>query len=256
MDLSVITVTWNSGEKIERQMQSVALACQAISWEQIVVDNNSADNTVSAVQKFPGVKLIINQENKGFGAANNQAWREAVGRYILFLNPDMRAEAGSFDKLVRFMDTHPAAGIVGCKLVTEAGELNPATTPRRFPTLFNQMVIVSKLHHFFPQLLDKYRFADFDAGRELAVSSVQGSFMLVRRELLNKLGWAFDPRYFIWFEDVDLCREAKRLGYKVIYTPSVSCVDYAGDSFKKRSTWWKQKQFIKSMVKYFIKWGI
>ena len=95
---------------------------------------------------------------------------------------------------------------------------------------------------------------NFDAEREQEVDSVRGSFLFMRRDLVWKLGWAFDPRYFFWFEDVDICREARRLGYKVVYTPIISCLDYVGQSFKKRDTLWKQKQFTKSMLQYFQKW--
>ena len=95
---------------------------------------------------------------------------------------------------------------------------------------------------------------DFNSDSEQEVDSVRGSFMLVRRELIDKLGWGFDPRYFFWFEDVDLCREAKRLGFKVVYTPIVSCVDYFGQSFKQRTSIWKQKIFSRSMLTYFQKW--
>ena len=95
---------------------------------------------------------------------------------------------------------------------------------------------------------------DFNPNLEQEVDSVRGSFMLVRRELIEKLGWGFDPRYFFWFEDVDLCREAKRLGFKVVYTPIISCVDYFGQSFKQRTSIWKQKVFSRSMLTYFQKW--
>jgi GT2 family glycosyltransferase len=97
-------------------------------------------------------------------------------------------------------------------------------------------------------------FKDFKPDVEQEVDSVRGSFMLMRREVYEKLGWAFDPRYFIWFEDVDICREVKRLGFKVVHTPIISCVDYIGQSFKQRTTLWKQKQFTKSMLQYFQKW--
>lgn len=90
--------------------------------------------------------------------------------------------------------------------------------------------------------------------KEQEVDSVRGSFMIMRREVFEKLGFAFDPRYFIWFEDVDICREVQRLGYKVVHTPIISCVDYIGQSFKQRTTLWKQKNFTKSMLQYFQKW--
>lgn len=94
----------------------------------------------------------------------------------------------------------------------------------------------------------------FDANTEQDVDSVRGSFMMIRRDVVSKLGFAFDPRYYIWFEDVDICREAKRLGYRVVHTPVISCVDYIGQSFKKRDSVWKQKNFTRSMLTYFQKW--
>jgi len=95
---------------------------------------------------------------------------------------------------------------------------------------------------------------DFDSEKEQEVPSVRGSFMMMRREVYEKLGWTFDLRYFIWFEDVDTCREVWKLGYKVMYTPVISCTDFIGQSFKKRDTYWKQKNFTKSMLQYFQKW--
>lgn len=256
IDLSVITVTWNSAEKIESQILSVAMGYRNITCEAIVVDNNSSDNTVEVVKRFKNVKLIENKENRGFGAANNQGMGIAEGRYILFLNPDMKVGMSTLDRMVDFMDQNEAVGIAGCKLVNEEGRVNLMTTPRRFPKLWEQLAIVFKLPHLFPHLLDNYLFRDFDPDKVQEVDSVQGAFMIVRRDLIEQLGWAFDPRYYIWFEDVDLCREAKKNGYKVMYTPNATCIDYAGQSFKKRTTWWKQKQYIKSMLKYFLKWGI
>jgi len=257
MDLSVITVTWNSESRIADQISSVVLGCGNISAEQLIVDNNSSDKTVDVIKKdFPNVGLIENKENKGFARANNQAVEIAKGDFVLFLNPDMKVEEGSLEKLVNWMRGHRDVGIASCKLTKENGEVNLNAAPRRFPSIWNQLAIVLKLPHFFPKILDKYLMKGFGFDREQEVDSVRGSFLLIRREIVDKLGWGFDPCYFIWFEDVDLCREVKKMGYKVMYTPFVNCVDYVGDSFKQRSTLWKQKQFIKSMITYFGKWGI
>lgn len=255
MDLSVITVTWNAEELIERQIASVALASKKHSIEHIVVDNGSKDSTVALIRKrFPSVTVIQNLENKGFGAANNQALPHATGEFLLFLNPDMRLEPGSLDPLVEIMRARPSVGVVSCKLVHENGEVHRDALPRRFPRVRDMMVMILKLHHLFPSLLDRYLMRDIDPDKERAVDSVRGSFLLVRREIAERLGWAFDPRYFIWFEDVDTCREVRRLGYTVLYTPVVSAVDYVGQSFKKMKTLPKQKQFTKSMLVYFKKW--
>ena len=255
MDLSVTSVTWNSKEKIGRQIQSVQKATEGLSWEEIIIDNASTDGTADFIkQNFSQVKLIANNQNLGFAAANNQGLKQAQGEFVLFLNPDMQVEVGSLPKILNWLKNRPDVGLVGCKLVNERGEVNKEAGPRKFPTVLNQLVIIFKLHKIFPSLLNNYLMKYFDFTKEQEVDSVRGSFMLVRRELLDKLGWGFDPRYFIWFEDVDLCLEIKRLGYKVFYTPIISCVDFIGQSFKQRDSFWKQKNFTLSMLKYFQKW--
>jgi GT2 family glycosyltransferase len=255
MDLSVITVTWNAKNDITEQLSSVISGCRGISFEQIVIDNNSSDGTVELIKKsLPQVKIIENKENAGFGAANNQGVRISSGDFILFLNPDMKVEPGSLDKMVAWMKEHPEAGIASCKLVDGKGNYNPAARPRRFPKVWEMVALIFKIPHLFPQILDNYFMKDFNPGKEQTVPSVRGSFMLMRREVYQKLGWAFDPRYYIWFEDVDTCREVWRLGYQVVYTPVINCVDYIGQSFNKRDTVWKQKQFTSSMLIYFKKW--
>ena len=257
MYLSIITVTWNSEQHISEQIRSVISGCAGISFEQLVVDNGSSDRTVEIIKKdFPEIQLIANNQNQGFSAANNQAAERASGKYLLFLNADMKVGEGSLSKLVAWMDEHPDVGIVGPKLTDEQGQLNLNALPRRFPTLLNQLAIILKIPHLFPRVLNHYLYHDLDFTKEQEVDSVRGSCMLVRREIIKSLGWAFDPRYFIWFEDVDLCREATKLKWKVMYTPVVSCVDLVGTSFKKRNFWWKQFQLIRSMITYFWKWGI
>jgi len=203
-DLSIITVTWNSSELIGEQIRSVISGCKNISFEQIIIDNASPDNTVELVrEKFPQVHLIVNRENKGFGAANNQGVAISSGKWLLFLNPDMRVEPGSLDTMVSWMEKHPDVGLSSVKLIDEKGDLNVDAQPRRFPRLWEQLALILKLPHLFPHLLDGYMMKGFDANQEQEVDSVRGSFLMMRRELVEKLGWAWDPRYYIWYEDVD-----------------------------------------------------
>ena len=256
MKVSVITVTWNSKDFILKQIHSVRKAVHFLDFEHIIVDNASSDGTVASIEdKFSWVHIIRNIENKGFSAANNQAFAIATGDYILFLNPDCELAPGSLDTFVEWMDAHPKVGIAGPKLVDVHGVINQRAAPRRFPKFFEQIALILKLPHVFPSILDNYLMKGFDFDREQEVDSVQGSCILVRRSLLHTLGFAFDPRYFIWFEDVDLCRECIAHGMKVMYTPVVIAIDYSGQSFKKRKFWWKQKQFFTSMMIYFRKWG-
>ncbi len=255
MHVSVITVTWNSKEFILKQIESVRYAAQDIRIEQIIVDNASSDGTVEAIREmFPDVRIIANIENKGFGAANNQAVAISEGEYLLFLNPDMQLSPRSLDIMVDWMNRNSNVGIASPKLVDEHGFINENASPRRFPRVWEQVALILKLPHLFPHILDRYHLKGFNFDIEQDVDSVRGSFMLMRRDFVEKLGWAWDPRYFIWYEDVDICREAKRLGYRVVHTPIITAIDYVGQSFKKRTTVWKQRQFTGSMLIYFKKW--
>ncbi|MBT4120733.1 MAG: glycosyltransferase family 2 protein [Candidatus Magasanikbacteria bacterium] len=255
MDLSIITVTWNNEKEIARQIASVFAGCKDVTCEEIIVDSGSSDQTIEIVKnQFPHVKLIENKENIGFGAGNNQGLKIAQGEFLLFLNGDMMVEEGSLDGILDWMKKNKDVGIVCPKLLDQYGKFNWDASPRRFPKLWEQLALILKIPHIFPNTLNSYHMKDLDIEKEQEVDSVRGSFMLMRREFVDKLGWAFDPRYFIWYEDVDICREAKRLNYKVMYTPVISAIDYVGQSFKKRKTLWKQKQFTRSMLTYFKKW--
>jgi len=257
MDLSIITVTWNSGEIISRQVRSVKKACGDLEYEQIIIDNDSSDNTVDIVRSIENIKLIKNKKNKGFGAANNQGVELSSAKFILFLNPDMELrEQGMLTKAVEWMRDNKEVGIMSCKLINKKGEINKFEGSRRFPKVWEQVALILKLPHLFPWILNKYHYKDLDLNKIQEVDSVRGSFMLVHHQVIEKLGRAFDPRYFNWFEDVDFCREVKTLGYRVIYNPEFECIDLVGQSFKQSDHIKRQKQFNKSMLQYFQKWEV
>lgn len=261
MQLSVITVTTNTAthqKDIFRQnLASVKFGAGDLQYEHFISDNGSTDDTVAMIKtEFPNVKVVENGKNLGFGGANNTAFWQSIGEFVLFLNPDNIVRPGSLKTLYEYMLAHPKVGIVGPRLVDQFGKVNKDALPRRFPKLFDQVCILLKIHKLFPACLKKYLYVDLDTSKKQAVESVRGSFMFVRRELLDKLGRAFDPRYFIWFEDVDLCREALTNGYKVVYNPDVESVDYVGQTFRNISRIKKQKWFITSMLKYFLKWHL
>jgi GT2 family glycosyltransferase len=256
MDLSIITVNTNDKEKLIPQIQSVRDSLDgSITVQQIISDNGSTDGSIDAIKKqFPDVVIVENGGNVGFGAANNRGLEQATGRYILYLNPDMRVLPGTLETMVKYMDEHPTVGIASCKLIDQQGNIQPDALPRRFPGLIDQLAIVLKIAKVMPSVLSRYLYKGFDPEQEQAVDSVRGSFMLTRKEITDKLGWGFDPRYFLWFEDVDTCRETKRLGYDIMYTPTAQCVDYVGQTFKRKPMLQKQIWFTTSMVQYFKKW--
>jgi GT2 family glycosyltransferase len=249
-DLSIITVTHQSALFIEDQVFSILSGGTKLSLEQIIIDNASTDGTQEVLDRISPflAKIIKNRQNVGFAKANNQALSCARGRYLLFLNPDMKVEKESLDKLVKWMDEHPETGISSCMLVDAIGRQQVAGLPRPLPKLFFQILWILRMNF----LCSQPKKQEWTRLRE--AETIKGAFMLVRRELVEKLGFAFDPRYFLLYEDTDLCREAKRLGYKITFHPEVHCVDFNSRSFAVKPEPWIYCCFTKSMLLYFRKW--
>lgn len=252
MDLSIIIVSWNVREKLRENLAALFKSEGDFEFEVFVVDNASADGSAEMVKKeFPRVRLIANTKNLGFAKANNLAIREAKGNFVLLLNPDMRVLPGTLKKMLAWMRQNRQASVAGCRLISGSGDVIKHI--RRFPTFWDQLAVVIKLPHLFPAMLKKYLRPDFDYGRQAQVDSIRGSFFMIRRETLKKIP-VLDERYFIWFEEVDYCRQVRESGGEVWYTPAAECIDYVGQSFRQVKRGQTQKYFRSSMLAYFEKW--
>jgi hypothetical protein len=163
----------------------------------------------------------------------------------------MEVKKGSLAQLVAWLDQHPEAGVASCRLKDAAGNNIPHV--RRFPRLFDQLMIALKLPHLFPSILDGYLQKDFDYSKEAAVDSVRGSFFAVNGKAFKDIGF-LDERFFIWFEEVDYCRQAKAKNWRVMYTPEMECTDLVGQSFSQVKIGRTQSYFRASMLAYFRKW--
>jgi GT2 family glycosyltransferase len=163
----------------------------------------------------------------------------------------MQVYSNTLSNMVGWMEANPSASIAGCHLKNEKGETIPHT--RRFPSVWDQLAIILKIPHIFPLVLNKYLMKDFDYSQEAEVDSIRGSFFMLRKSVIEKLG-GLDELYFIWFEEVDYCRQANSAGLKIFYTPAVECLDYVGQSFGQVNNLKTQKYFRDSMLKYFRKW--
>jgi len=257
MDLSIVIVSWKVREKLSANLNALFNSQGDFKYEVFVVDNNSGDGSVEMIKKeFPLVKVIANSDNRGFAAANNQALKDCGGKYLLLLNPDMQLQPNTLARMVAWMDNNPQATVGGCKLIKEKGEIIKHV--RRFPKLIDQLMITLKLPHIFPRIVNKYLYSDFDYSRAAKVDSIRGAFFMINREAYQRISNQniplLDERYFIWFEEVDFCREVYRLGGEVWYTPAAECVDYIGQSFAQVRRGQAQKYFSDSMIKYFRKW--
>jgi GT2 family glycosyltransferase len=257
MTLSIIIVSYKVKEKLQANLQALFSSENAPEFEVFVVDNHSEDGSAEMVREnFPQVKLIVNKENFGFARANNQAIQNAQGDFILLLNPDMRVFPDTLAKAVLSAQEKPAAVVSSIKLVNEKGENIPHI--RRFPKLFDQLMVVLKVPHFLPKVLNAYLCKNFDYEKSVVVDSVRGAFFLINRSAWQKISGAekpfLDERYFIWFEEVDFCRQVREKGGEIWYFPNTSCLDYIGASFSQVNRKVKQNYFRDSMLEYFAKW--
>jgi len=257
MDLSIIIVSWNVKDKLRENLVSLFKSEGDFKFEILVVDNNSGDGSAAMVMaEFPLVRLIANPENLGFAKANNQALKLASGKFILLLNPDMRVSADTLKNILAWAANNPQATVCGCKLVDEKG--NIVKQVRRFPKFWDQLLVTLKVPHLFSRVVNGYLNTKFAYDQAAKVDSIRGAFFLINREQYKKISGLGEPlldeRYFIWFEEVDFCRQVYKLGGEVWYTPAAECLDYVGASFSQIKRDKTQGYFSDSMLKYFQKW--
>jgi len=253
MDVSIVIVSWQVKEPLRRCLLSIFDHRPLRSVEVFVVDNKSTDGTVEMViSEFQSVTLIKNEKNLGFATACNQAIKKSSGAYILILNPDTEVQPGSIDSLTDFMQTTRDCGIAGCKLINDDGTLQPSA--RRFPDLLSHIIILLKLHNFFPHLrpVTKYYMSDWPHDTTRPVDQVMGACFMIRRQLLKDIG-LFDEHFYIWYEEVDLCRRALTTGWKTYFFSGTSIIHQKGRSFTQRNPVVLQTIFGRSLLYYFFK---
>jgi GT2 family glycosyltransferase len=232
-DVSIVIVSFNTRDLLRDCLLSVFGARGSLRIQIIVVDNASTDGSPSMVeQEFPEVVLIRSEVNLGFGRANNLGFQSAHGRYVVLLNSDAFLTVDSLERSVTHMDANPQAGIGGARLTGTDGSLQPSG--RMFPTVLNDLIVFSGLAARFPRSRFFGRFdrtwADEDESAE--VDWVPGAYSIIRAEALADVGH-FDPRFFLYYEEVDLCRRMKQKGYSVWYWPDVKVVHIGGESSRQ-----------------------
>lgn len=258
-DLTIIIVSWNVRELLERCLESVKAEIDRMGAtyqvETIVVENASADGTAEMVKRgFPWVRLIETAVNLGFARANNLAQRASRSDYYLFLNPDTELANGSLMGLLNFLKENPTVAAVGPALLNPDGTLQNSSYPT--PTLGREiwrLMHLDRIRNHSQYPLEQWR----DSGpREVDV--VQGACLMVRTEAMDQIG-SFDERYFIYTEEVDLCHRLRQGGWKVYWQPSLSVIHHGGQSTRQASS----KMFLHlygSKILFFRKhygrWGV
>ena len=227
--VSAIVVAWNSADLIDRCLTALeAQAGPSRALEIIVVDNASTDGTADLVRKrWPGVRLIANDENLGYTRANNQAIRASTGELLFLVNADAFPAAGSLDALAAQLAADPRAAIVAPRLVYGDGTWQRWTAGRA-PSLRAAMN-----YYWFLERMSPRRFRGLFLGADVrqpqTVDWVSSACMLVRRSALDDIG-LMDERFFVYMDDVDLCQRARDAGWRVWYRPDANCIHLMGRS--------------------------
>ncbi|NQT49354.1 glycosyltransferase family 2 protein [Candidatus Kuenenbacteria bacterium] len=259
MHLSIITVSWNVRDLLSRLLDSIFQYTDGIDYEVIVVDNESKDGTLKHLRDNyknwidkGKLKVIDNSFNAGFAKANNQGLKMAQGKYICFMNPDMEMVENSFLKLYQFMEKTPNVGISSCRLLYGDKTIQP--TVKANPNFCSQLLILLKIHHFLSWLpcMKKYLRKDFDYTQKQYVDQVMGALIFTRHELMAQIkGW--DEDYWLWWEDLEMCKRVKKLEHDIVYLPITEIIHYEGKSFAQTHGLVKQKRFNRGMLTYFKK---
>jgi GT2 family glycosyltransferase len=251
LDLEIVIVSHGAEELLRRCLGSLRKHPSKGSMRVTVVDSGSPDATPEMVEREFGEVRLLRRENIGFSAANNVVLREDEAKAVLLLNPDTEVYAGTLDASLARLYSDERIGMVGCKLVTESGELDHACK-RSFPTP------LSALAHFTGigrgsdagESLSQYRathLGDDDPGE---VDAVNGAFMLCRAEAVREVG-LLDEGYWLYMEDLDWCRRFWQAGWKVFYEPAGVALHVKGGSSGRRRAPKQEIAFHRGMGRFY-----
>jgi GT2 family glycosyltransferase len=229
VDLSIVIVSYNTRALMLDCLKAVFESRADIRFEVIVVDNNSKDATVEAIRtRYPMVQIIVNHENRGFSKAVNQALAVSAGRCVLMLNSDTQVRRQALDQMVTCLDENPEIGAVGCKQWTGEGQLYQSCFP--FPSIQDHLIHASFFRTCAPAWQEALAAEQaIDCMKSQDVDWINGACLMVRTDLLQACG-GLDEGYFMYFEDVDLCRALHQRGYRVRHLADADIVHLIGKS--------------------------
>jgi len=247
LDLSIVIVNWNTRKLLADCLDSVAGTVQGPTYEVIVVDNASTDGSIGMLRdEYPEVRVIANDVNRGFGAANNQAFAVMAGRYALLLNTDTVLTDKAVKELYAFMEGHPEAGMCCGQLLN--GDGSKQNSIASFPTLLTLLTNMSLLEYLLP---GRYPSKRYDHAGPVEVDSGVGACLMVRKKAMDVVGW-FDERYFFFFEETDWAYRMRQEGWKVYHVPTAYIYHLQGQSIGPDIR--SRIEFYRSRNQFFQKW--
>lgn len=247
--VSALVVSHNVRERLLDTLRALHNA-RWPNLEVIVVDNASGDGSPETVRNyFPGTTVVVLDRNLGYGQANNLAFERSHGELLLLLNPDVTVTPGCLGAMVEFLQRHPEAGAVGPRLIRPDGSPDLAAR-RSFPTPAASFYRLVGLSRLFPRSsrFNRYNLGCLDPGSEHEIDAGTGACLMVRRRAVEQVG-LFDPDFFMYGEDLDLCRRLKNAGWRIWYTPSAVAVHVKGTS-TRQVPWRMRYEFHRAMWTY------
>jgi GT2 family glycosyltransferase len=233
-EIAAIIVNYNAGAELERALRSIADDMADHAWEGVVVDNASIDGSGAAVDAFAAnVRLVRNSTNVGFARAVNQGLAATSAPCVLIMNPDCRLMAGAAGTLRAILDAHPQCAIVGPRILNPDGSMQGSARgdPDMLTGLFGRTTLLRKIFPFLPIAKRNIVVDEALRGGEesVIVDWLSGACMLARREALDAVH-GFDERFFLYWEDADLCRRLRAHGHHVRYVPGATAIHRIGES--------------------------
>jgi hypothetical protein len=259
--VSAVVLNYKTPQEAVRCVRALRTQTIADKLEIIVVDNHSENDSIGVLRvrlrDEPNVIILETPCNLGYGQGNMIGVRRASGTYLFIINPDNELEPRGLEQMIAAMEADPSIGIIAPLLVHPDGTVRDSA--RRFPTPADILIKRTPLRSLFPERVRHYLRADEAipaAPRD--VDWVAGACFLTRRDLFSQLG-GFDPRFFLFFEDTDLCRRMWKAGKRVVHLPSVRATDrkirLSEGGFLTLFTNWTAREHVKSALRYFTKWG-
>lgn len=257
MDLSIVILNYKSSGLVKYCLKGIATLNLDFDYEIIIVDNDSRDNCIEMVKHdfgaSPRVKTIQSDKNLGMGAGNNLGLRIAQGKYILILNADIIILPGTLEKMLTHMDSHEKIGILAPKLLNPDKSIQASAF--RFPDFWRPLYrrTMLKKTNWGQKKLAHFLITDWDRQTSRSVNWALGACLLFRKSALDQVG-LFDERFFLFFEDMDLCRRFQNQGHEVWYLHNAPMIHYPHRLSTKKFLSKPVRAHLISQLKYFWKW--